>query len=320
MISATVNYLAPSVTPSLRRTGRVLTRRNRDGSDSGGEGVVVENRSVQIADARSLAPAERRSCEINGFELLAAPVADPPDFYDNDAVVKRYYPECAQLVREATGASFVAAFDHNIRSALGKEQRRRIKGGQEVQGPAHMVHGDYTLTSAPQRLQDLARPPTGNDTLRSVLGDAGTVVPEDLATAALADQVRFAIINVWRSIGSQPVARDALALCDGRSVDPEDLVVFEIHYHDRIGENYFARPADGHRWYTYPLMTTDEALLIKQWDSNGPLARSAGAVGDDSRADEPCTFSFHTAYAEDGSHDTDVRRESIETRCIVIYA
>ena len=48
---------------------------------------------------------------------------------------------------------------------------------------------------------------------------------------------------------------------------PDDLVVFEIHYADRIGENYFAKHADAHRWYFYPALTRDEALLIKQWDS-----------------------------------------------------
>jgi hypothetical protein len=38
-----------------------------------------------------------------------------------------------------------------------------------VQGPARVVHGDYTLNSAPQRLRDLAAPPSMNDTLRTFL-------------------------------------------------------------------------------------------------------------------------------------------------------
>ena len=38
------------------------------------------------------------------------------------------------------------------------------------------------------------------------------------------------------------------------SVDPDDLVVFEIHYEDRVGENYFAKHADRHRWTFFPLM------------------------------------------------------------------
>lgn len=57
---------------------------------------------------------------------------------------------------------------------------------------------------------------------------------------------RFAIINVWRNITETPVVAHPLALCDGQSVDPEDLVVFEIHYSDRVGENYFAKHSSAH--------------------------------------------------------------------------
>ena len=32
-----------------------------------------------------------------------------------------------------------------------------------------------------------------------------------------------------------------MAFCDGQSVVPGDLVVFEIHYEDRIGEKLFRK-------------------------------------------------------------------------------
>ena len=38
-----------------------------------------------------------------------------------------------------------------------------------------------------------------------------------------------------------PVEINPLALCDASTVSPQDLVVFEIHYADRVGENYFAK-------------------------------------------------------------------------------
>ena len=60
-----------------------------------------------------------------------------------------------------------------------------------------------------------------------------------------------------------------LALCDGLTVEPEDLVVFEIHMPDRVGENYWSKYNAEQAFYTYPQMTRDEALLIKQWDSAG---------------------------------------------------
>ena len=131
-------------------------------------------------------------------------------------------------MREATGASFVAAFDHNIRSAAGKQSKRRIQGGQQVQGPAQVVHGDYTLTSAPQRFRDLAKSPGANDTFQSVLPDGGSLLGAEEVKRVLASG-RFAIINVWRNITDDPVQTSPLALCAAASVQHENLVVFEIH-------------------------------------------------------------------------------------------
>lgn len=52
------------------------------------------------------------------------------DFLDHEQVVRRHWLDCAALVREDTGARFVAAFDHNVRSATGKNSKRRITEGQ----------------------------------------------------------------------------------------------------------------------------------------------------------------------------------------------
>ena len=95
--------------------------------------------------------------------------------------------------------------------------------------------------------------------------------------------------------------------------------MFEIHYSDRIGENYFAKHADAHRWYFYPGLIRDEALLIKQWDSHGELARSKGANADAAHADAPCTFSFHSAFADPATPPDAPDRWSIEVRCVALY-
>ena len=152
------HYMKDSVTHSLYRNGKVLTRRDKDGSDAGKEGMNLEARSMQVHDARRYELTSRRTLDQNGFEMLGHPLAAASiDFLNNERVVRTYYPQCAELVREVTGANLVTAFDHNIRSAAGKQSKRRIQGGQQVQGPAHVVHGDYTLASAPQRLRDLAK-------------------------------------------------------------------------------------------------------------------------------------------------------------------
>ena len=313
------HYMQPSAETSLYRNGRVLTRRDRDGSDSGRVGVDLEEREMAILDARSFPPAGQPTLAANGFELVRQPMADPElDFLDHEAVVRGYYPECAGIVRAATGAATVAAFDHNVRSATGKSGQQRIAGGQQVQGPAHLVHGDYTLTSAPQRLRDLARPPTLNDTYRTALPGGATLLDADAVEEAVG-QGRFAIINVWRNIAREPVATRPLALCDAASVRPDELVVFEIHYGDRVGENYFAKHDPRHRWVYWSAMTRDEALLIKQWDSAGELARSEGARADAEGLDGPCTFSFHSAFEDPATPPDAPDRWSIEVRCAVLY-
>ena len=313
------NYLTASVRHSLYRNGRVLTRRDRDGSDALWEGADLEPRDMPVHDARRLEATEQRTLAYNGFELLARPLATPNlDFLDHDQVVRNYYPRCAEVVREVSGANFVAAFDHNIRSAAGKNSKRRIEGGQQVQGPALVVHGDYTLTSGPQRLRDLTNPPSGNDTLGALLPEGESLLDAAEVERTLAAG-RFAIINLWRNIAPEPVATHPLALCDAATVRPEHLVVFEIHYGDRIGENYFAKHSDDHGWYFYPALTRDEAVLIKQWDSAGEMARSNGANADAVSPDVPCTFSFHSAFEDPTTPPDAPERWSIEVRCVALY-
>jgi len=318
--SGIFRYMDDSVQPSLFRNGKVLTWRDQDGSDAGWQGVSFTDVPVPVRNARLLGGTQRRTVVANGFELLEHPVSTASlDYLDHSEVVRRYYPQCAEIVREVTGAQ-VFAFDHNVRSASGKKGQQRIAGGQQVQGPAHVVHGDYTLTSAPQRLRDLTKPPGANDTVRFMLKDGESLIGPDLAEQALATGGRFAIINVWRNIAKEPVATNPLALCDAHSVAPDDLVVFEIHYKDRIGENYFAKHSARHHWYYYPAITANEALLIKQWDSDGRLARTQGAKSDaDDQEGAPCTFSFHSAFEDPDTSADAPDRWSIEVRCMVIY-
>lgn len=315
----TFNYLDAATPSSLYRNGKVLVRRDADGNDSEMLGVNLARQCAAVRDGRTLPADLHMNLARNGFELLQRPLpATGLDFLDQQQVMQTYYPHCERIIEAAAGGR-AFAFDHNVRSALGKQSRQRIAGGQQVQEPLHLVHGDYTLTSAVQRLRDLATPPGANDTLRSVLNPGDTLIDEDLVTQVLAEGGRFAIINLWRSIAEEPVATHPLALCDSQTVEPQDLVVFEIHYQDRIGENYMAKHDARHQWYYYPQMTRDETLLIKQWDSAGPLARSGGGHADASDAKAPCTFSFHSAFADPATPPDAPDRNSIEVRCLVIY-
>ena len=151
------NYMSSESRSSLYRNGRVYTRRDLEGSDSNWVGVNFQGYEILVEDGRSKNVA---TLEKHGFELIRHDLERLEiDFYNNDQVLEKYYPICENTVKDATGAQAVYAFDHNIRSAIGKKSKKTITGGQQVQGPAHAVHGDYTLTSAPVRINQLSKPP-----------------------------------------------------------------------------------------------------------------------------------------------------------------
>ena len=128
------------------------------------------------------------------------------------------------------------------------------------------MHNDYTLESAPRRIAQLAQPLGANDTLR-----AREDAPPPFAPAQLPRLLagRWQLVNVWRNVAAEPVARFPLAMVDAASTRLDDLAVFEIRYADRVGENYFASAGASHRWAYFPRLTRDEAILIKCWDSAG---------------------------------------------------
>src|SRR6056300_144081 len=308
------NYMSEDSQSSLFRNGKVLTKRDLNGSDAGSEGINIDKKEMKILNARDSLARKNISIDSKGFEIINSNIQNLGiDFFDNNEVLNKYYNHCADFIKDRTGATSVYAFDHNIRSALGKKSKTMIKDGQQVQGPAHIVHGDYTLTSAPERFNQLAKPVRKNDTFRSIIGESNSLLSQELVDTTLLDG-RFAIINLWRNIVEEPVEVNPLALCDASTVSPEDLVVFEIHYADRIGENYFAKHNKNHDWYYFDKMTKNEALLIKQWDSHGAIAKTNGKLADNESFDKPCTFSFHSAFEDPSTREDAPDRWSMEVR------
>ena len=93
---------------------------------------------------------------------------------------------------------------------------------------------------------------------------AGARHPADEADELL--KRRFAIIQVWRPI-RHPVETHPLAICDARSVSPDDFVISERRYPDRIGQTYAIAYNPEHQWYWFPRMRRDEALVFKVYNS-----------------------------------------------------
>ena len=116
-------------------------------------------------------------------------------------------------------------------------------------------------------------------------------------------QRRFAIVNVWRSIAG-PVLNHPLTLCDSTTVKPEDLVSVERRAEERIGELQVSLFNPGQRWYYFPEMQMDEALLFKTFDSE---------------TDGRTRYTIHTSFEDLSAPANAPPRESIETRCLLFF-
>lgn len=233
---------------------------------------VVEGRLMPVYDGRPLRAGF--DLEVHGFEFVDHPTA-MTDFFDIDELKAVYYREVEALVKAETGAVRVHVFDHTLRS--GDEGERNVR---QIREPVTRVHNDYTEWSGPQRVRDLL-PEEAEDLLKR----------------------RFAIVQVWRAIRN-PIESHPLAICDARTLAPEDLVVSERRYPDRVGQTYQIAYNPDHRWYYFPRMARDEALVFKVYDS----AR-------DGRA----RFTAHSAFDDPTSPPDAAPRESIEMRTIAFF-
>jgi hypothetical protein len=94
-------------------------------------------------------------------------------------------------------------------------------------------------------------------------------------------------------------------VCDVASVAPADLVPSDLVYPNRIGETYAVTYNSNHRWFYVPAMRTDEALLIKCFDS---------------LTDGRARFAPHTAFDDPTAPADVLPRESIEIRSLVFHS
>lgn len=233
---------------------------------------TYEGRIVPIQNARAM--TSEFSLDREGFLLVEHETA-VTDFFDEEQVHRVYYPEIEQLVRELTGAARVLMFDHTLRA---EESQVRVE--KKVREPVQTVHNDYTEWSGPKRVRDLL--------------------------AAEADELlknRFAVIQVWRPI-RLPVRTAPLAIADAQSMDPDDFVPNKRRYADRIGETYRVKYNPRHRWFYFPEMRRDEALVFKCYDSEK-----------DGRA----RFTAHSSFDDPNSPAGAPKRESIEARLLAFF-
>jgi len=264
-VEATLNYIVDTGEQIFTQTGELGSLDVRTSGQ-------LNPRRVTIRNGR--ASTERFVLEQEGFRFLRHDTK-VTDFFNDEEVRRVYYPAVEDLVKSETGAARIFVFDHTLRTA--DEDLRQERKLREV---VPRVHNDYTKWSGPQRVRDL--------------------LPSE-AEALL--RRRFAIVQVWRPI-RHPVETFPLAICDARSVSPDDLVVSERRYPNRVGQTYAIKYNSKHRWYWFPRMRRDEALVFKTYES---------------LKDGRARWTAHTAFDDPSSPSVARPRESIEIRALAFF-
>jgi hypothetical protein len=225
---------------------------------------------MEVRDGRS----GKFSLDENGFTFVEHKTA-VKDFLDLEELKRVYYPEVSLLMKTVSGAKRVHVFDHTLRSGDEGEREARL-----LREPVLSAHNDYTEWSGPNRVREL-------------MGEEAETLLKN----------RFAIVQVWRAI-NQPIESNPLAIADAKSVEPEDLLLAERRYPNRVGQTYRLKYNPRHRWVYFPRMRRDEALVFKVFDSEK-----------DGRA----RFTPHTSFDDPATPPGAPPRPSIEARSLVFF-
>lgn len=231
-----------------------------------------QEHKMPVFDGRAI--ADHLSLEREGF-ILVKHETQVKDFFDEAEVRSVYYRETERLVKQLSGARRVLVFDHTLRSA-----DSAVRDAKQISGPVRNAHNDYTEWSGPQRVRDLL-PDEAEELLKR----------------------RFAVIQTWRPI-RKPVEREPLAIADARSIGTNELVPSSRVYPDRVGEVYHCTFNPEHRWYYFPKMQRNEAMVFKCFDS---------------MKDGRARWTAHCAFDDPTSPPDAPPRESIEMRTLAFF-
>ena len=267
-VEATINYV-----------GAMNWRPKFHAQDHGRDNLRFDAHAVKISNARAM--REPPSLDREGL-TIARHVTAVRDFRDPEDVRRNYLPEIRRLIRELTGAHEVVVLGGGglVRYT---ERSPLYKTGMNTQ-PARFPHIDFTPNTSPGLVDN-------------VFGAPGV---------KLEPGQRLVGYNIWRVL-SEPPQDVPLAVCDARTVAPQDLVPADGAYDDGDPstwwelEAFLVRYNPAHRWIYFRDMQLDEVLLFRGYDNLG-------------RAGVP-----HSAFDDPSCPPNGVPRVSIEARAYAVY-
>ena len=235
---------------------------------------------IDVHNARDLNPSP--TLDSHGFQLVIAPT--DLDLLDTDVVRSEYYKQCREMLVTTAECDEVRGGGHEYRNGFGGESGPRgVKPTPNGSGGAYAagIHSDMCAAV------------------------------EDAFLRIIPDERHFQSINIWRSTKlNETIQMMPLAVCDMRSVDPNDIVFGDgtntgnIKRYTKVVDQRVVHSAK-QRWYYFPHMTPDEVLIFRQYDTRQE-ALNLRTV-------------FHQAVLDPNSPPDAPMRSTIEVRMQAIY-
>lgn len=204
----------------------------------------------------------------------------PFQAWEDDVAIKRdLYPQVTEFIRAQVGAKRVIIFDHTIRSKANVQQQT-AEHTTTQRAPVMLVHCDYTPHSGPLRVRQML-PSEADDLLKR----------------------RVAFYNFWKPLRSR-VDEKPLAMCDVTSSTQQDFITMALRYRERNGEIFVMRHSNQHKWWYFPKMLADHAIMLKTYESE---------------TDGRARFLGHSAFEDPTTAPDAPTRESIEIRTMAFF-
>lgn len=242
---------------------------------------TLPGRPMHITNGRPL----KTELDREGFVLVqhTSSIDDFGRIEEDADVDQRYVAEMTELLAEVTGAQKVLL----------------LGGGKKRYGETATLELSPLLNAKPARYPHADNTDASSAELIALIG----MFVDDVDPGAYS---RHAMYNAWRAV-SPPPQDIPLAVCDARSVQPEDEVTIRAVSLERSGEithdTTGYRHNASHRWYYYPDMTRDEVLVFKAHDTDPGRSRRVP----------------HTAFADPSCPAGVATRASVEVRALALY-
>ena len=228
-------------TGEMNFIGAMKVRPRYHANDASRDILELDPHTVRIENARTRAVAP--SLDVEGFAIYPHASA-VRNFRDTDEVARTYASEIRTMLLRCTGADEVVMIPRGV---LRFSERSKDSGHLDNSRPARFVHIDVSDATAREFALRSAPP-----------GARGFA--------------RVAHYNAWRVL-TPPPQDVPLAVCEARSVAPDDLVAADAVF-DTPGqpewsfEGLVIRHNPAQRWVYFDDMQPNELLLFKTKDTD----------------------------------------------------